>query len=125
MLGLHFRQVEDGYTLPQKLAFDADFYEADIRIDAILSYPWMVQAKVGVFPHYNALAIDKPRLILLYGLVRKGGGKEKPWHRDAANVVEENGEPLPAGQGGKGERKSGGMCMKSRPLQQKRPKILM
>ena len=28
-LGLKFRQVEDGYTLPGSLAFNADFYEAD------------------------------------------------------------------------------------------------
>ena len=38
-LGLKFRQVEDGYTLPEGLHFDVIFYEADIFVDALLSYP--------------------------------------------------------------------------------------
>ena len=88
-LGLKFRQVEDGHTLPESLHFDVNFYEADICVDAILSYPWMVQAKVGVFPHYNALAIDKPRFTLLYGLPRNSKGYVKPWNR---NYAYEKGE---------------------------------
>jgi len=37
-------------------------------VDAILSYPWMVQMKIGVFPHKRALAIDLPKFTLLFGL---------------------------------------------------------
>ena len=72
-MALEFRQVVDGYTLPNSLALNAEFYEADISVDAILSYPWMAKAQVGVFPHHNALAIDTPHLTLLYG-IRKGKG---------------------------------------------------
>ncbi len=34
----------------------ATFHEADIQVEAILSYPWMEEARVGVFPHLEALA---------------------------------------------------------------------
>ena len=38
-MALKFRQVVDGYTLPNSLVLNAEFHEADIRVDAILSYP--------------------------------------------------------------------------------------
>ena len=34
----------------------ATFHEAEIQVDAILSYPWTEEAKIGVFPHLEALA---------------------------------------------------------------------
>ena len=46
----------------------AEFYEADIQVDAILSYPWLVQNKIGVLPHRRALVTDLPDFVLLYGL---------------------------------------------------------
>ena len=48
-----------------------EFYEGDIKVDAILSYPWLEENRVGIFPHHNALAVDKPEFALLYGLDRK------------------------------------------------------
>ena len=32
------------------------FFDADIQVDAILSYPWLRQQYLGVFPHLEALA---------------------------------------------------------------------
>ena len=34
----------------------ATFIEADIEVQAILSYPWLEKAKIGVFPHLDSLA---------------------------------------------------------------------
>ena len=48
--------------------FDTLCYEADINVDMILSYPWMRENKVGIFPHHKALVVDEPRLMLLYGI---------------------------------------------------------
>ena len=38
----------------------ATFHEADIRVDAILSCPWMDSEQLGVFPHLEALARVNP-----------------------------------------------------------------
>ena len=48
-LTLFFEQVVSGQTLPQNRSFQAEFYEAEIGVDAILSFPWMAQHKIGVF----------------------------------------------------------------------------
>ena len=55
----------------------AVFYEAEIHVDAILSYPWMVEHKIAVFPHKRALALDLPVLTLLYGLPESLRGKKR------------------------------------------------
>ena len=47
--------------------FEGEFYEASIDVDMILSYPWLRENRLGVFPHHNALAIDEPRFLLLQG----------------------------------------------------------
>jgi hypothetical protein len=52
----------DGCRLGDCLKFDVQFLEADIDIDAILSFPWLSQNRIGVFPHHKALDIDEPRL---------------------------------------------------------------
>ena len=49
----------DGVKLPDLLNFDVSFYEADIEVDAILSYPWMSANRLGIFPHHRALARDR------------------------------------------------------------------
>ena len=59
-----------------------EFYTAKLDVDAILSYPWLCENKIGVSPHKNALALDEPELTLLYGWVgdtdqAKGKEKEK------------------------------------------------
>jgi hypothetical protein len=66
-LTLEFMQVVAGEVLPDLLRREATFYEADIKVDAILSYPWMSKNRIGVFPHLEAMALEEPELILLYG----------------------------------------------------------
>ena len=73
-LNLAFRQRVNDQDSVHKLWRTAKFYEAQIRVDAILSFPWMTQNKIGVFPHHNALAIDQPAFILLYG------ERERKWN---------------------------------------------
>ena len=36
------------------------FYRADIQVDIILGHPWMVEERVGIFPHLAALALAVP-----------------------------------------------------------------
>ena len=61
------------------MEFDVEFYEANIKVDAILSYPWLAQAKLGIFPHHRALVLDNPDLTFLFGLrdFKKTKQKEK------------------------------------------------
>jgi hypothetical protein len=65
-LGLNFVVEEDGFLQPNPVFFSGEFYGANIEVDAILSYPWMRENGVGVFPHRDALAKDHPRFGLLY-----------------------------------------------------------
>lgn len=55
-LMLAFQQEMDGKILPDYKRVSATFYEADITVDAILSFPWMQEKKIGIFPHLYALA---------------------------------------------------------------------
>ena len=80
--------VEDGFLQPHPVFFSGEFYGADIEVDAILSYPWMRENGIGVFPHRDALAKDHPRFCLLYA-----------WKRDVP--------PGPFWVGGPGARKGG------------------
>jgi hypothetical protein len=59
--------VVGGKRLSETLNFEVEFFEADIEVDAILSYPWMSQHQIGIFPHHRALAKDQPIFTLLYG----------------------------------------------------------
>ena len=54
-LSLTFWSVSEGQG-GQPWVSDASFYEADILMDAILSYPWLRDKRLGVFPHLGALA---------------------------------------------------------------------
>ena len=65
-LNFYFRQEVDGENLPYPLSKNAEFYEANIGLDAILSYPWLEENKIGIFPHHGALAVDKPQFTLLF-----------------------------------------------------------
>ena len=56
------------------------FHEADIKVDAILSSPWLDSERLGVFPHLDALARVDPQdpthlKLLRDWPTRKGGGK--------------------------------------------------
>ena len=48
-----FKHIVGGVQQEALLNFGAEFYEADIKVDAILSYPWMVGTKIGIFPTKN------------------------------------------------------------------------
>jgi len=67
-LTLFFEQVVSGQKLPNVRSFQANFYEAEIGVDAILSFPWMAEHKIGVFPHHQALALEEPVFTLLFGV---------------------------------------------------------
>ena len=74
-LGLNFNVVEDGFVQPQPISFKGDFNGAEIDFDAILSYPWLRENSVGVFPHRDALARDWPYFGLLYAWKEKASAK--------------------------------------------------
>ena len=59
--------MRDGQELAELYSCRAFFYEADIQVDEVLGYGWMVEFQIGVFPHNHALVLDRP-LTLLYGL---------------------------------------------------------
>ena len=52
----------------ENVEFEVEFYEANIKCDAILSFPWLAQAKLGIFPHHKALVMDSADLQFLFGL---------------------------------------------------------
>ena len=63
-----FTQMVNGVRQPTKWWCNAEFYEADIKVDAILSYPWMVDNEIGVLPYRKALVVEHPCLTHLFGL---------------------------------------------------------
>ena len=75
-----------------------EFYTADIRLDGIISYPWLKENRLGVFPHMGALAAEDPFVLLKVFSGKKR--KVKPSaQRDIQMVVEwevsQNFEPPP------------------------------
>ena len=68
---VYFTQEVNGEIQGKELDFNVTFWEADIEVDAILSHPWLFENKIGVFPHHKALAVDRPRFTLLYGILPK------------------------------------------------------
>ena len=68
---LGFRHVVHGETMPEYFWRECQFYEADITVDAILSFPWLKGNRVGVFPHLNALATLEPEFSVLLGVTRR------------------------------------------------------
>ena len=86
-----------GSNLDSKLKYDVECYEADISMDMILSYPWMAQNKIGVFPHHKALVVDEPRLLLLYGHQGKGRSNFENNRRGISQISMSHGNagPIP------------------------------
>ena len=81
-LRVRLRQEVDGVSLDELLEYDIEFFEADIQVDAILSYPWLFDNRIGLFPHHSALALDSPQLILLYGVNKtRRRGLQQVWER--------------------------------------------
>jgi hypothetical protein len=69
---LGFRQVVRGEMMPEYFWRGCQFYEADITVDAILSFPWLQDNCIGVFPHLRALATLEPEFSTLLGVTRRG-----------------------------------------------------
>ena len=69
-LDISFVQVREHEILPDACIIHGEFYEADIDVDAIISYPWLSGQSVGVYPHLCALSILTPSHTLLYGSIR-------------------------------------------------------
>ena len=66
-LGMEFYQLVGGRELEEVARLEGEFYEADIKVDAIISFPWLLHNRIGIFPHLGALAKDEPQFTLLYG----------------------------------------------------------
>jgi hypothetical protein len=62
----------EGETLPE-WSTQGTFHEANIQVDAILSYPWLKDRFLGVFPHLEALAILEEPLLLLQSYIPEEG----------------------------------------------------
>ena len=77
VLEFAFRQVRDGKEIDRPLRCIATFYEADIQVDAIIGFPWLHRTQIGIFPHHNALAQEKPFTLLL--------GNDLVWKRRVQN----------------------------------------
>jgi len=91
---LQFLQEVDGKKFAKTLDFWVEFWEADIEVDAILSFPWMCENKIGIFPHYKALAKDKPVFTLLFGMHDKNQRQK----RNTTKIEEIDTAPMHQGQ---------------------------
>ena len=80
-LEVGFSQFKGGRFLQEPLFLGADFYLARLDVDAMLSYPWLLENKIGMFPHRGALALEGPELTLLYGWTRKMEKSKQPRRR--------------------------------------------
>ena len=76
-LKLEFRRQDEGGQISCSDFREGEFYESEIRVDMILSYPWMVKNKIGIFPHHKALVVDEPKFALLFGVPTKKDEKRK------------------------------------------------
>jgi hypothetical protein len=92
-LQIFLKPYENGQFLTPSLQFSAVCYEADISVDIILSFPWMAEHKIGVFPHHRALVIEKPRLLLLFGQEGGSGSHDRRSRRKVNQISQFGGEP--------------------------------
>ena len=110
---LYFTQEMEGEVMGDELVYKATFWEADIEMDAILSHSWLLENKIGVFPHHKALELDSSNLRLLYGIKHKDKKlpkrvpictarmkrmelveKRKKWRLKGSYVVEDENEDM-------------------------------
>jgi hypothetical protein len=68
---LVFDQFWNGIPMCESFEGRGAFYEAKIDVDAILSYRWLYDNQLGVFPHLHALAKNDKNLTLLRGLNKR------------------------------------------------------
>ena len=67
LLDLGFQTTIEAEYTRQEDWFDANFFEADIKIDGILSFPWLVNKWLGVIPHLKALVLVGSPVTLFKG----------------------------------------------------------
>jgi hypothetical protein len=84
-LKLAFRHMVDSELIPGIKWEEATFYEAEIQVDAILSYPWLKKNKIGIFPHRLALCREEPKLTYLFGAELPGNKKKKKYKNGKKN----------------------------------------
>ena len=89
----------------------ATFYEAEIKVDAIISYPWLLENKLGVIPHRRALVMEDPEVALLTGLYYSLPNKEK----NGGKSPREGGRPG-TNYGKKGKEKIGTALGRGGPM---------
>ena len=63
-LELIFGVASENRENDQMVIIPGEFYTAEIKVDGILSYPWLKQHKLGVFPDLGALARRDPFCLL-------------------------------------------------------------
>ena len=98
---LQFSSIEGIKDRPQIYERMATFYEAEIKVDAIISYPWLLENKLGVIPHRRALVMEDPEVALLTGLYYSLPNKEKKWWK-----ISPGGGPPGTNYGKKWKRKN-------------------
>ena len=94
-LGLQFEQWTEEGVRGNTKRLDGEFYSADIHVDAIISFPWLMKNRLGVFPHFGALVDLGPPVCHLYGVPSKGHTKgrkrlNKEWPEEIAQISMEH-----------------------------------
>ena len=70
-LCMKFYQSSEVVDVEPEVELDGEFFEANIGIDAILSYPWCKKHHLAVVPHLKCLAIVQPNLVFIHGEKRR------------------------------------------------------
>ena len=76
-LKLTFKLDQPDQTGNVEWSTTGTFHDADIQVDAILSYPWLEQSKLGVFPHLGSLVRLPPPGEPCDPTLLKGWNKQK------------------------------------------------
>ena len=81
------------------MGIDAEFYEADINVDAIIGCPWLVKKRVGVLAYLKALTVerDSNHLDLLWSMEgeRERRKKRKPKGRQETPIFRVSARRVP------------------------------
>ena len=84
---LRFEKVAHDGKVEKQKPLRANFHLADTGVDAILSYPWLKETKVGIFPHLKSLAIPHSEQMLLRSQMTS-----KDHEKSSVQTVEESHE---------------------------------
>ena len=70
-----FWKKRDGVVSSEKFLKDAEFYDGDIKVDAILGFDWLRKNQVGVYPHASGLELENGNMVYLVDGNLHSGGK--------------------------------------------------